>query len=862
MAEDIPVFDSVDDSRHGNKMIEVPPCQSLTSTETRLCKDHGRPFTFFCKSHVIELCNLCKLTVHRNCKRENVIDISQAVNETYSKMHGVNVKRGIQELVKELSECKYEALKTNNDLPTRKQSVIDRVKQTRTSIDAYLDKLEGSVIADIDTFYDNEDDVLSEQIQICEASITVLQKRMDSIERAVDAGNEIERFIEVNKATRETKEYFSVLQDVSQKIVRDDVTFKENEDFVELMNTSQNLGTVTVIRNDTIRGPVDWAFIYTRELIIKTEGKSDSNHIVRYDVLTDGRQLLLDNESRKLQMFTAANSLLAELTLPVTPQGLAVMSDTECLISTSHQRQFFSITIGESLKLTDTKTTHQSIGPMIKWGDNIIAVLQTGSQFSVSVIDRHGRIQRPIITDCSSLFEGPAFLALSADEKVVYVVDRAKGSIALALDGRKAPLMFKTEGNSDIVRYDVLTDGRQLLLDKENRKLQMFDAANSLLAELTLPVTPLGLAVMSDTECLISTSHQRQLFSITIGESLKLTDTKTTHQSIGPMIKWGDNIIAVLQTGSQFSVSVIDRQGRIQRPIITDDGSLFEWPDFLKLIANENMVYVVDRAKGSIALALDGRKAPLMFKTEGNSDIVRYGVLTDGRQLLLDNGSRKLQMFDAANSLLAELTLPVTPLGLAVMSDTECLISISHQRQLFSITICESLTISDTKTTHQSIGPMIKCGDNVIAVILTGSQFSISLINRQGRIQRPIITDDGSLFEWPVFLALSADEKTVYVLDRVKGCIALALDGRKAPLFHYEDSDSLGYAGLAVGQNCIYIGVEYKQTKDIIIRLLDCSGALLKDINCGNSYPLRADKNKLVTFNSQTGSINFHFIRV
>ena len=541
MAEDIPVFDSVDDRRHANKMIEVPPCQSLTSTETRMCKDHGRPFTFFCKSHVIELCNLCKLTVHRNCKRENVIDINQAVQEIYSKMHGVNVKRGIQELVKELSECKYEALKTNNDLPTRKQSVIDRVKQTRKSIDAYLDKLEGSVIADIDTYYHNEDDVLSEQIHICEASITVLQKRVDSIERAVDAGNEIERFIEVNKATRETKEYFSVLQDVSQKIVRDDVTFKENEDFVELMNTSQSLGTVTVIRNDTIRGPVDWAFIYTGELIIKTEGNSDSNLIVRYDVLTDGRQLLLDNERRKLQMFDAANSLLAELTLPITPQGLAVMSDTECLISTSHQKQMFSIIIGESL--------------------------------------------------------------------------------------------------------------------------------NSV--------------------------------------------TKTTHQRIGPMIKWGDNFIAVIRTGSQFSISVINRHGRIQQLIITDDGSLFEWPAFL----------------------------------------------------------------------------------------------------------------------------------------------------RQGRIQRHIITDDGSLFEWPAFLALSPNEKTVYILDKAKGCIALALDGGKV-VFHHEDSDSLGYTGLAVGQNYIYIGVKSKQTKGIIIRLLDCSGALLKDINCGSSYPLRANKNKLVTFNSQTGSINFYFIRV
>ena len=348
MAEGGQEFDSVGDSRH----VDKTTAQYLTSdsTEMRLCKDHGKPFTYFCKGHVVELCISCKVApVHRTCRREDIIEINQAVKETYSERHGINVKRGIQELLEELNQCKCEALNIKDDLPTRKQSAINKVKQTRKSIDAYLDKLEDSAIADIDTFYYNEDDVLSEQIHICEAAITVLQKRVDSIKRVANAGNDIERFTEVNSATKEIKDYFPVLQDICQKMVRDDATFKENEEFVELMNTSQNLGTVTVIRNDIIRGPVDWTFIYTGELILKTEGNSDNSHIVRYyEVLTDGRQLLLDKENRKLQMFDAAYRLLAELTFPVTPLRLAVMSDTDCLISTSHQRQLFSITISIS----------------------------------------------------------------------------------------------------------------------------------------------------------------------------------------------------------------------------------------------------------------------------------------------------------------------------------------------------------------------------------------------------------------------------------------------------------------------------------------------------------------------------------
>ena len=453
MAEARHSLDSIDD-KNQNKSLQQ---HASDSNEKYLCKDHGLAFKYFCKDHMVELCLSCKVTVHRKCK--TVIDISTVITEVYSKMHSENIVLGIRDLLKELNECKNEAVKLKDDLSIKKQNVIQNVKKTRKSIDSYLDKLEALAINDIDAFFFNETDTLIEQIHICDASVSVLQKRLAYIERVIKAGNDTERFIEINKATTETKQYCSVLQEISHTIVRNDLTFIENEDFVELINMSHSLGTVSIVGNEAGRNLVDSSLIYTGELTLKTETNCD-NHIVRYyEVLSDGRQLLLNKEGKALQMYDARDNFLTEIILPVTPLGLALLSDTDALISTSHQRQLHYITISDDLKLSKTKTTNQSIGPMLKCNKFILAFVRTGTKLSLSIMDNHGGIQRSIITDDGTLFVFPAFLTLSSDEKTVYVLDREKGCIGLNLDGQ---VIFHYQ-DPGIMSYAGLTLGKNCL---------------------------------------------------------------------------------------------------------------------------------------------------------------------------------------------------------------------------------------------------------------------------------------------------------------------------------------------------------------------------------------------------------------
>ena len=63
------------------------------------------------------------------------------------------------------------------------------MKQTRKSVDAYLDRLEANILAEIDETLDKEAKILDDQVKICNASISLLTSSLSSLNRMMSVGN-------------------------------------------------------------------------------------------------------------------------------------------------------------------------------------------------------------------------------------------------------------------------------------------------------------------------------------------------------------------------------------------------------------------------------------------------------------------------------------------------------------------------------------------------------------------------------------------------------------------------------------------------------------------------------------------------
>ena len=100
---------------------------------------------------------------------------------------------------------------------------------------------------------------------------------------------------------------------------------------------------------------------------------------------------------------------------------------------------------------------------------------------------------------------------------------------------------------------------------------------------------------------------------------------------------------------------------------------------------------------------------------------------------------------------------------------------------------------------------MSQYGINVLCVHYDNDQFHLCVIDKNmKKIIKTILQDDGTMFSFPVFLGVSADKNTIYVLDCDKGCYGITFEGQV--VFHYQNPEAEAYSGLVVDSDGLFIG--------------------------------------------------------
>ena len=233
--------------------------------------------------------------------------------------------------------------------------------------------------------------------------------------------------------------------------------------------------------------------------------------------------------------------------------------------------------------------------------------------------------------------------------------------------------------------------------------------------------------------------------------------------------------------------------------------------------------------------------------TDNKDPVIRsYKVLPDGRHLIVDNQNNKLKLYDSNNQYLSELVLPGIPLSVVILSDNEVMLSLPNITSLQYINIGTHL-LSQTKKVNYQPGAMVKYGDDILATLrdVRDGSCKVVVIDNHGTVKITIYQDNGYIFSRPFFIGLSVDQKTVYVVDRDKGCIGLTMDGNV--VFQYQDQTMKYYAGLAIGRASVFIGVT--PGKGYSVRRLSLHGDFMEDMDLGNSVPLKISDNHLIIFN-------------
>ena len=415
---------------------EIPSLTSLTlgseAMETPVCTEHERPFEYFCVGHMDVLCITCKLIAHKACGK--VIELEKAACDVFSEGHSRNILRSMEELVDSFSKCKNTAQSNRDGLYKSKQSVMDKVKQTRITIDNHLDKIEAAAYEDIHSAFTRKLNQVDDKLHVCDVSIFQLKKRISKLERAMELGDKESEFVTISYVTKEINRQCNLLKDTTEDTSDIDFNFIVSDSIGKITKLLPSLGTVFVNPSPASQSDPGTVAIYTAELKLRTTTDTKAPGARSYEKLSDGRQLIANCYNNKLKLYDSNNQFLSELTLPSKPLSVVSLCDSEAVVSLPEIKSLQYITIGTDLAVSETRNVNYQPVAMVKYGDDILAIVN--DRFvKVAVIDNHGTVKRTIYQDNGSLFSLPGFIGLSVDQKTVYVVDENKGCIGLSMDG-------------------------------------------------------------------------------------------------------------------------------------------------------------------------------------------------------------------------------------------------------------------------------------------------------------------------------------------------------------------------------------------------------------------------------------------
>ena len=121
--------------------------------------------------------------------------------------------------------------------------------------------------------------------------------------------------------------------------------------------------------------------------------------IIGMAITDDGRRLLVDNNNKKVKLFSQDMKLLSSLFLSDSPCDIAVLSDQEAVVTTANRSLKLLDISGSKMSINDTTTVSYDVECISKYGEKLVVTSYSPDPPSVKLIDKTGRVYWSVSTD-------------------------------------------------------------------------------------------------------------------------------------------------------------------------------------------------------------------------------------------------------------------------------------------------------------------------------------------------------------------------------------------------------------------------------------------------------------------------------
>ena len=385
---------------HADKPIRYPGCASHAGNYT----DH------YCSNHEQMVCNDCLKNDHLGCEALPISDVCKSVNTEDVKQFKI-VVNGIQNNVKTTQA----ALQKNiSDTESQKKVMVKTAESERDKLIFKVNDMFKKTVSNINSTCHKTTSEISEHIEILSDENRQLDEIIDNFDKKTITDIDANGFVQIQNIVASTHECKQEIEDMVLRLHITELSLDLNEEVGRFHERIQ-LGTPKEILKplDTMKDVPNIAFpqpkkkkhnsavdiskicaTKTSSFNVKSTAKksTDTYYINGMAITSNGTLLIADGTDMMVKIFSDDNTLLTTFKMPETIYDIAVMNDSEAVVSTADRKlHFLDISKLHTVSIRKSVSLGYDVICLTPYGDNIVVASWETTPASLKMLYRNGK---------------------------------------------------------------------------------------------------------------------------------------------------------------------------------------------------------------------------------------------------------------------------------------------------------------------------------------------------------------------------------------------------------------------------------------------------------------------------------------
>ncbi|XP_060587586.1 uncharacterized protein LOC132743093 [Ruditapes philippinarum] len=384
---------------------------------TDSCTNHrDKPLEFYCNNHKTVACYVCVTREHKQCKVDYIPDVSGNISGEL-----IDLNKKMKDLAK---KCEYNIMKASaatKQLEQKRGKVVEDIRIFRKEINDRLDQLEAMMMTEVEAVVNTAkykienmkvaSKKIAEEIKCSESILNDLHKRK----------KQIKLFIEMKKVTPR----MMTLESEEIQIVQDNMTFHEiqfdrNERLLYQLKGENNFGTISTYRKRSEYTEIGVKYETSHNMTFPSD--KERSCVSGMVVVSATQMIIADYGNKKIKTIdVGTGTLLSEKTLSSSPENVIKLPQNKLAVTLPDEK---------CIQVMSYKDTSLSLDRRINVGESCYCVAYCQGMLVVGcninpwklvILGLDGQLIQVFCTP--GLFYGPRKIAISSDEKFMYVSD-------------------------------------------------------------------------------------------------------------------------------------------------------------------------------------------------------------------------------------------------------------------------------------------------------------------------------------------------------------------------------------------------------------------------------------------------------